>query len=450
MTGRKPFEAENAMDMFMQHVQGEFVRPSKLVDMPVWLDTLVCQLLEKKPEHRPLDAGTVYATLGSIQEKVEAKRSAGVEAAKERVIDRPRGAPRPDETDREMARTLLTGKGRKKRRKRERFYEKGWFVTAAALALLGALAFALYLVLSPPAPGKLYARAKTLMESSDHEEHTKALDGPITQYLTHYDKVPGEQTEQVRRWADDVRVEQKEDLISHYLAKKGKHMDVNDEWEAAAFKAADAEMDGNLSSARRQWEDILEKQGQAPWGLTAGRHVQAIEAVDRQDDRWRQMLDALRTNGREPKLPSLEQDAFRAYRAEHLGEPYAEKEKKPDADLPLARQIYDDVRERAEKQPDQRLWFLLAARKARDLKEEKSPDAEKVRDDRKAMVGRAVTFAHANTDTGALLRARAVAMDVAFLYGDDPDLAPLVAKAKEVVEKVNHTQGVFGDRQAAR
>ncbi len=66
------------------------------------------------------------------------------------------------------------------------------------------------------------------------------------------------------------------------------------------------------------------------------------------------------------------------------------------------------------------------------------------------MVGRAVTFAHANTDTGALLRARAVAMDVAFLYGDDPDLAPLVAKAKEVVEKVNHTQGVFGDRQAAR
>jgi len=41
------------------------------------------------------------------------------------------------------------------------------------------------------------------MESSDHEEHTKALDGPITQYLTHYNKVAGEQTEQVRRWADD-------------------------------------------------------------------------------------------------------------------------------------------------------------------------------------------------------------------------------------------------------
>ena len=57
ITGRKPFEAENAMDMFMQHVQGTFERPSRLVlDLPVWMDTLICQLLEKKPEQRPFDA----------------------------------------------------------------------------------------------------------------------------------------------------------------------------------------------------------------------------------------------------------------------------------------------------------------------------------------------------------------------------------------------------------
>src|SRR5262249_46215520 len=47
LTGRKPFVAENAMDMFMLHVQGTFERPSRLVpDLPVWLDNLVCQLLE--------------------------------------------------------------------------------------------------------------------------------------------------------------------------------------------------------------------------------------------------------------------------------------------------------------------------------------------------------------------------------------------------------------------
>ena len=51
LTGKKPFEADNAMDMFLMHVKRKFERPSRLVmDIPAWLDTLVCQLLEKKPE----------------------------------------------------------------------------------------------------------------------------------------------------------------------------------------------------------------------------------------------------------------------------------------------------------------------------------------------------------------------------------------------------------------
>ena len=65
ITGRKPFEAENAMDMFVQHCTGEFERPSRLVlDMPVWLDNLICQLLEKKPDQRPLNAEMVYRRFG--------------------------------------------------------------------------------------------------------------------------------------------------------------------------------------------------------------------------------------------------------------------------------------------------------------------------------------------------------------------------------------------------
>ena len=51
------FLADSAVDMFMQHVTGTFERPSRLVmDLPIWLDTLICQLMEKKPELRPLDA----------------------------------------------------------------------------------------------------------------------------------------------------------------------------------------------------------------------------------------------------------------------------------------------------------------------------------------------------------------------------------------------------------
>src|SRR5260370_9524470 len=79
VTGRKPFNADNAMEMFLLHVSGTFERPSRLVpQLPVWFDNLICQLLEKKPDQRPLDATMDASTLDSIQEKVEAPCSAGV------------------------------------------------------------------------------------------------------------------------------------------------------------------------------------------------------------------------------------------------------------------------------------------------------------------------------------------------------------------------------------
>ena len=105
ITGSKPFNAENAMDMFLQHVQGKFERPSRIVlDVPVWLDNLICQMLEKKPEQRPLNAKMVSDVLGSIQEKVEAQQSAGVDAVRGRMVDRPRGSRNPDEEDKDAAR----------------------------------------------------------------------------------------------------------------------------------------------------------------------------------------------------------------------------------------------------------------------------------------------------------------------------------------------------------
>ena len=66
------------------------------------LDDLICQLLEKKTEHRPLDAKTVADALETIQDKVETQRSAGVDVAKKRVVDRGGEVRKPkDEEDRE-------------------------------------------------------------------------------------------------------------------------------------------------------------------------------------------------------------------------------------------------------------------------------------------------------------------------------------------------------------
>src|SRR5262245_9821218 len=124
VTGKRPFHADNTMDMFLQHVQGTFERPSRLVlDIPIWLDTLICQLMEKAPDKRPLNAKIVGEALETVLEKVAAQKSAGVDAVHARRIDRVGPAAAIDETDKKAARTLLeaTGKGRRKRRAKK-FY----------------------------------------------------------------------------------------------------------------------------------------------------------------------------------------------------------------------------------------------------------------------------------------------------------------------------------------
>src|SRR5947209_7975910 len=154
LTGRKPFLAENAMDMFLQHCQGTFERPSRLVlDIPVWLDTLVCQMLEKKPEQRPRDAEMVSQVLGSIAEKVTAQQSAGVDAARKRMTDRSQGDTRPDQDDKQTARLLLDGKFRVKRRKKVKpVYERKWFQALVLSALLVLTVTVIAWIVVPPGP----------------------------------------------------------------------------------------------------------------------------------------------------------------------------------------------------------------------------------------------------------------------------------------------------------
>src|SRR5262249_31540577 len=310
-----------------------------------------------------------YTVLGKIQEKVEAQRSAGVDAAQMRVIDRPQGAPPPDETDREMARTLLVGKGRKKkRRKQARFYEKGWFVVAGLLALFGALVFTLVLLFRPPPPEKLYEQAKALMESKEPGDHDTAAAGPIKQYLRHYADRPGEQTDQVRAWAAQVPVEECERLIAGKLKKiKSKQAyHAQDEAQEQAFAAVDDEWAGKLFSARKKWEALQKAYGDDAWGLTAGRSVDMLRAVDGQEAEWKKLLATMRDVGKEPDLPPPAREAFRAYRAEHFGSEFDDPKA---ADPEAAHKYYEAAKELAWKDGENRYWIALGARKAEEVKE---------------------------------------------------------------------------------
>jgi serine/threonine-protein kinase len=415
LTGRKPFTAITAMEMFLAHVNGEFERPSrKVLDIPVWLDTLVCQLLEKMPEKRPLDAHLVSNTLGTIQEKVEAQQSAGVEAVRRRMIDRLPGQKKPDEEDKDAARTLMTGKGRAKRKQiKKRLHQKIWFQATGLMLGLGIVGTLLYLVFKPPSAEKLYQQAEKLMTSANVEDHDKAQTGPIEKYLNRYGSQDDELTRKVRAWSDRNQIRYAEDKLLKLRQMRRKNLPfapMEGEGEEKPFAAAEAEDAGDLTKAREKWQEV-EKDKALPrrWLLVATNHLLMLDEIFKQDSVFAEVHDKMRETREEPELDPIHKKAFLAWRAEQLG------------DKRLARKRFQTLRDELANEPTQSAWSLYANWKNKGLEpQEKEAAVEAV----------TTNFKKAKNDI-------VICMDILALYEKEKDdsLQDLVEEARNILDK---------------
>ncbi|MBL8822214.1 MAG: serine/threonine protein kinase [Planctomycetia bacterium] len=162
LTGRKPFAAENAMDMFIQHVSGTFERPARIVmDIPPWMDTLVCQLMEKKPEHRPADARTVAQALDEVRQRVESHKSLGAELAN-------KVARKGDGKDKQLAEEIVAGKKIKKRKEKAKVEFRKQLLAAAGISvLLIGVVFMIIYAMQGPGPVAMLNSAVKKMEKFD-------------------------------------------------------------------------------------------------------------------------------------------------------------------------------------------------------------------------------------------------------------------------------------------
>ncbi|HYV35845.1 MAG TPA: serine/threonine-protein kinase [Gemmataceae bacterium] len=365
ITGKKPFEADSAMEMFMQHVKGKFERPSRLVlDVPVFLDTLVCQLMEKDPERRPYNAAMVADALGRVEEKVAAQQAAGLDAARTRNKDKPPEAAMVDADDKEAVRALLGKKKKKRRSEGLAFYQRIWFKAAIlGIVLLGVIGGLLAFLLVPPSPDALFKSIEQLMATGDLERKAAARqNGAISKYLTLFGGQDDEPTRNVRKWADDIDADEYE----RRLLKRIDFKIPLDEDETQCRRAMDAEDSGELSAARETWAKLAKYKDGPPrptpsdkrsCGLFALAHLAILDGVDKREKNLQKVVtkNGL-TAGFEP-ADDIEKKAAHAMLVQLQDPPKAVKaweefQKNLDRDLPA-----------------HRAWWLLAAKRSRELKE---------------------------------------------------------------------------------
>jgi serine/threonine-protein kinase len=422
LTGKTPFPAAGTLDMFLAHLEGTFERPSRIVlDIPIWLDTLVCQLMEKDPEKRPRNAATVAEALNRVLEKVVAQKSAGVEVVSGRAKDIPRER-RPGEEDIDAALALKAAvTGKKAKRRRRPFYQRWWFQVLALVCFFGAVAGLVWFLFRPPSPEKLYQQAEAAMASGDPDAIARARSGPIEKYLKRYGEMHDERTAQVQQWADEID----EGLREQQLRNRMKvNMAADSDAETKARTAVREEDAGRWSPARERWDALAAQYKDShdpdlrPWGLLAVKRLRDLEQADALDkaltataaQRWAQTHDLPTGDGPGPP-------AFRAAVLASIGDPTA------------ALGVWRELKTAYQNDAKQRPWVLVAGRRIMELDahKERKPSVDVL----KAKLAEAEKERQNNPQEAGVLYE-----DLVKLYGPiaDPDLEPLVERARKLAK----------------
>jgi serine/threonine-protein kinase len=348
VTGKKPFQSDNPMDVFLMHVKGTCARPSTFaMDLPIWIDNLIMQLMEKNPDARPVSAAKVAEELESIAQKVADQASAGVDRVTKRRADRTTQDQKIDATDKDIARALL---GKKTKKKKKPFYTETWFTATSVGAVLAALAITVYIVFfKPPSGDALYNQVAETMKTPKFDSLKSLRDArePIAEFLQlHPDD---SRAREMRQWLDRVDLEAAQFIVSNNRPDKD---DPDDAW-----KAIEDEKTGRLDEARRRWVNVVGlKTSEDPvkrgWGLYAEKSL-----------------------GELMQLALLEKDVQDRVRrevdwkdnivAKHPADRLALDATKID-DPRIAGRKWDDLRRMAEGVPEYRLYYLLALKKSRD------------------------------------------------------------------------------------
>ena len=210
LTGRLPFVAETMAQLIYQHMEETPPRVSTIaLDCPIWLDSLVNQLLEKDPLKRPHDAKAVAQALREAKEK--SVSGAGVAQA---VTGGPSalrvGA---DKSDAKEVRELL-GKKKKRKRKKGPIYERVWFLAACLLLVISAVAWSLW----PLNERQLFERATALMETGDELKWKEARGKYLDPLLTKYPH--GEFESRTKEYIDRIEMAQAEKRLKMH-SKRG-------------------------------------------------------------------------------------------------------------------------------------------------------------------------------------------------------------------------------------
>ena len=422
LTGKRPFRGNNAVELFLHHVQTKPERPSRInFEIPKFLDTLILHLLEKDPDDRPPSASVVAKILEEIRVKILAQTSVGEDLAKSYAD----GTGLTKTSERKKARKLLARIGKKE--EGTPWFKSCLFVSIMMLAVIFAFSWTMYeIFIRTPSAKSLIASAEKLIKTNSRDE---AREGPIAAYLKYYPDLNDEGAKKIRSLADEIDVEQCEALLRQYLKITAKNFKfgVQEEVEGKAFEAISLETEGKFDEADKAWASLAENY-KGRWVVLANNRRRLFASQPRFEEIWTDYIRSIRDSGSSPDMPESLASTFLAFRTELLG----------DNALAIAR--YKECKEKFEKDTDRACLFdpalrqpyLLCNRKIKELAGLVKGDPES---ERNKLIEK--ILANAASPMALLLDGRFYCLNILAVYSDQKGIKKYLDEANAILKKIN-------------
>ena len=422
LTGKRPFRGNNAVELFLHHVQTKPERPSRInFEIPKFLDTLILHLLEKDPDDRPPSASVVAKILEEIRVKILAQTSVGEDLAKSYAD----GTGLTKTSERKKARKLLARIGKKE--EGTPWFKSCLFVSIMMLAVIFAFSWTMYeIFIRTPSAKSLIASTEKLIKANSRDE---AREGPIADYLKYYPDLNDEGAKKIKSLADEIDVEQCEALLRQYLKITAKNFKfgVQEEVEGKAFEAISLETEGKFDEADKAWAALAQNY-KGRWVVLANNRRRLFASQPRFEEIWTDYIRSIRDSGNTPDMPESLGSTFLAFRTEFLG----------DNALAIAR--YKECKEKFEKDTDRACLFdpalrqpyLLCNRKIKEL-------AGLVKGDPEAERNKLIEkiLANAASPMSLLLDGRFNCLNILAVYSDQKGIKKYIDDANAILKKIN-------------
>ena len=442
ITGRKPFVAETTMDMFLKHVNEVPVRPTKYIpDLPVWADNLIMFLMEKKVEMRPLDARTVAKMIIDIEEKVQNQKSAGVEAANARRVDRKVNDAELSDADREAARLLRGGKKKKKKLpEKVPFAEKTW-PKAAGLGLVLATILGVGVWLAwPDSLPKAYAK----VEAASPDDKLDA----VAEFLKKHGGKSDPTVDQAKALFGELIVKNGEQQLFNRYPRLIKPLEDEDKDVMDNIWAAfGAEKEGNLGRATDHWRAVQEKSAPLEFDKYQGKssanriglkgiaekRLAEIQSVPKKLDGFKGKIGLAKATEQMPSADPTDPE-LQAMRAVWLVQ-FGDKLK--------ARKEWDTLAKATESDLNQHLWHIVATQQRNAIVVDKGGESEleksRIETVRKALAKSVADWESVKDDPEARVAKRDVReawFEIRTLYDGDSneEIKAMVGRVKVLLE----------------